>query len=83
VSKNNTKPGVYVAWKQVTYRSVIMALLGVLLIFGALMHVVFPKFTDSTVKAASKISTGLLEKVAGLAPPLKGSSVPVGLQRAA
>jgi hypothetical protein len=80
VSKNNTKPGVYVAWKQVTYRSVIMALLGVFLIFGALMHVVFPKFTDSTVKAASKISTGLLEKVAGLAPPLKGSSVPVGQQ---
>ncbi len=80
MSKNNTKPGVYVAWKQVTYRSVIMALLGVLLIFGALMHVVFPKFTDSTVKAAGQISSGLLEKVAGLAPPLKGTSALVGQQ---
>ena len=77
---NKQKPGVYVAWKQVTYRSVIMAMLGVALIFGAVMHVAFPKFTDSTVKAAGKISTGLLEKVAGLAPPLKGASAAVGQQ---
>jgi len=77
---NRSKPGVYVAWKQVTYRSVIIALLGVALIFVAVMHVAFPKFTDSTVKAAGKISTGLLEKVAGLAPPLKGSSGPVAQQ---
>jgi hypothetical protein len=77
---NKAKPGVYVAWKQVTYRSVIMALLGVLLIFGAFMHVVFPKFTDSTVKAAENLSSGLLEKVAGLAPPLKGPSAAVSQQ---
>ena len=77
---NNNKPGLYVAWKTVTYRSVIMALLGVLLIFGAIMHVAFPKFTDSTVKAAGKLSTGLLEKVAGLAPPLKGPSAALSQQ---
>ena len=76
----NNKPGVYVAWKTVTYRSVIMALLGVLLIFGALMHVIFPKFTDSMVKAAGRLSSGLLEKVAGLAPPLKGPSAAVSQQ---
>src|SRR5271154_1013941 len=57
-----------------------MALLGVLLIFGAFMHVVFPKFTDSTVKAAENLSSGLLEKVAGLAPPLKGPSAAVSQQ---
>jgi hypothetical protein len=74
------KPGVYVAWKTVTYRSVLIALLGVALIFGGVMHVAFPKFTDSTVKAAGKISTGFLEKVAGLAPPLKGPSAAVGQQ---
>ena len=80
MSDNKPKPGVYVAWKQVTYRSVIMALLGVALIIGALMHVAFPKFTDSTVKAAGRVSSGLLEKVAGLAPPLKGPSAAVGQQ---
>jgi quercetin dioxygenase-like cupin family protein len=57
-----------------------MALLGVALIFGAVMHVAFPKFTDSTVKAAGQLSTGLLEKVAGLAPPLKGPSAAVSQQ---
>src|SRR5271165_7174962 len=57
-----------------------MALLGVALIFGAVMHVAFPKFTDSTVKAAGQLSTGLLEKVVGLAPPLKGPSAAVSQQ---
>jgi hypothetical protein len=77
---NKTKPGLYVAWKTVTYRSVLMALVGVVLIFGAVMRVVFPKFTDSTVKAAGRISSGLLEKVAGLAPPLKGPSAAISQQ---
>jgi hypothetical protein len=71
---NKLKPELYVAWKTVTYRSVIMALIGAVLIFGAVMHVAFPKFTDSTVKAVGQFSAGLLEKVAGLAPPLKGPS---------
>ena len=77
---NKNKPGLYVAWKTVTYRSVIMALLGVALIFGVLMHEAFPKFTESTVKAAGRLSTGLLERVAGLAPPLKGPSAAVSQQ---
>lgn len=77
---NKVKPGLYVAWKTVTYRSVIMALLGVALIFGAVMRVAFPRFTDSSVKAAERLSTGLLEKVAGLAPPLKGPSAAVSQQ---
>jgi hypothetical protein len=75
---NKAKPEVYVAWKTVTYRSVLLALLGVALIFGAVMHAAFPKFTDSTVKAAEKISSDVLEKVAGLAPPLKGPPSAVG-----
>jgi hypothetical protein len=74
------KPQLYVAWKTVTYRSVIMALLGVALIFGAVMHEAFPKFTDASVKAAGHFSTGVLEKVAGLAPPLKGPSAAVAQQ---
>jgi hypothetical protein len=77
---NKLKPELYVAWKTVTYRSVIMALIGAVLIFGAIMHVAFPKFTDSTVKAAGHFSAGLLEKVAGLAPPLKGPSAAISQQ---
>jgi hypothetical protein len=36
------------------------------------MYEAFPKFTDSTVKAAGRFTSALLERVAGLAPPLKG-----------
>ncbi len=74
------KPGIYVAWKTVTYRSVIMALLGAALMFGIVMHEAFPKFTDSSVKAAGRLTTGLLERVAGLAPPLKAPSAAVSQQ---
>jgi hypothetical protein len=71
---------VYVAWKTVTYRSMVMALIGALLIFAAVLQVAFPKFTDSAVKAVGHISSGLLEKIAGLAPPLKGASAAVSQQ---
>jgi FecR protein len=74
------KPEVYVAWKTVTYRSVLLLTLGAVLIFVAFMHVVFPKFTDSTVKAAGQFSSVLMEKVAGLAPPLKAPSTSVAQQ---
>ncbi len=77
---NKLKPEVYVAWKTVTYRSVLLLLLGAALIFSALMQVAFPKFTGATVKAAGQFSSILMEKVAGLAPPLKPSSVSVSRQ---
>jgi len=74
------KPEVYVAWKTVTYRSVLMLTLGAVLILVAFMHVAFPKFTDSTVKAAGQFSSSLMERVAGLAPPLKAPSASVSQQ---
>jgi glucodextranase-like protein len=77
---NQNKPGLYVAWKTVTYRSVIMALLGAGLIFGAVMYEAFPNFTDSTVKAVGRLTSLFLERVAGLAPPLKGPSPAVSQQ---
>ncbi len=55
-------------------------LMGAALMFVVLLHVIFPQFTDNTVKAAGRLSTGLLEKVAGLAPPLKQPSAPVAQQ---
>jgi len=77
---NRSKPGVYVAWKTVTYRSVFLVLVGAGLIFAAVMQLTFPKYTDAAVKVAGKISTGFLEKVAGLAPPLRAPSASVGQQ---
>jgi hypothetical protein len=62
------KPGVYIAWKTVTYRSVLLILLVVASGFGVAMHFAFPQFTDSTVKAAGGLATNLLEKVAGMTP---------------
>ena len=77
---NKLKPELYVAWKTVTYRSVLLMTMGAALIFLAFMHVVFPKFTDSTAKAVEHLSKDLLEKVAGLAPPLKAPSAAVSQQ---
>jgi len=74
------KPELYVAWKTVTYRSVVLLMLGAVLIFGAFMEVAFPKFTDASVKAAGQLSSSLMEKVAGLAPPLKQPPVAVSQQ---
>jgi hypothetical protein len=74
------KPELYVAWKTVTYRSVVLLVLGVALIFGAAMRVVFPKFTDTSLQTAEHLSRGLLEKVAGLAPPVKAPPVAVSQQ---
>jgi len=79
VSKQS-KPGVYVAWKTVTYRSVLLMTLGAAVILGGALHLAFPTVTDSTIRTAERISTDLLEKVAGLAPPLKTPSAPVGKQ---
>jgi len=68
------KPGVYIAWTTVTYRSVLLALLVVALVFGGVMHLIFPQFTDNTVKAAGNVTTNLLERIAGMSPPPAKSS---------
>lgn len=74
------RPGIYVAWKTVTYRSVILLVLAGLMIMTAITHVAFPQFTDATARAAGRYSAGLLEKVAGLAPPIDRPSVSVSQQ---
>src|SRR6266852_6833743 len=63
-----SKPGIYVAWKTVTYRSVLLILLAVVFIFAVGLHFAFPQFTEAGLKKANKLATGILEKVAGAAP---------------
>ena len=74
------KPELYVAWKTVTYRSVVLMLLGAALIVCAFMEVAFPKFTEASAKAVEQLSSGLMEKIAGLAPPLKTPPASVSQQ---
>jgi len=77
----NRKPGIHVEWTSVTYRSVLLAVVGVAALFSLGMRLAFPQFTETTVKAASGIATNLLERVAGIAPPAEKSGGP-GLQQA-
>ena len=80
VSSSKRKPGVYIAWKTVTYRSVLLILLVVLLVFGVAMHFAFPQFTDNTVKAAGTLTTNMLERIAGMTPPPDKSAAGVEKQ---
>ena len=64
---SNSKPGVHIAWKTVTYRSVAMAVLAILLVLSAGLRLAFPQFTENGIKAASNLSTHMLEAIAGAA----------------
>ena len=61
------KPGIHIAWKTVTYRSVALLILAGVVVFSVGLRLAFPQFTASGVKAASNLTTSLLEKVAGAA----------------
>ena len=58
------KSGIQIAWKTVTYRSVMLIIITILaaIAFGA--RLAFPEFAQNTVKAASNVFTNLLERVA-------------------
>jgi hypothetical protein len=62
------KPGLYVAWKTVTYRSVLLLVLAGCIIFVVALHFVFPQFTDNGIKATGKLFDVVLERIAGAAP---------------
>src|SRR6266404_437896 len=55
-------------------------LIGVAVILGGVMHLAFPQFTDSGLKAVGSFTSKMLEKVAGLAPPIQRTSAAVSQQ---
>ncbi len=57
------KPGIHIAWKTVTYRSVALAVAAVVFLLLVVLHFVFPEITDKGLKAAGN----MLEWVAGAA----------------
>jgi hypothetical protein len=64
----NRKPGIHIAWKTVTYRSVALLVLLCLVVFFLGMRLTFPQFTDSGIKAVNNLGMKALEAVAGAAP---------------
>jgi hypothetical protein len=68
------KPGIQIAWKTVTYRSVLLMILAGLAILGIGTRLAFPEFSATTVKTADNIFTTLLEKVAAPANSLKSGA---------
>jgi len=72
---SNRKPAIQIAWKTVTYRSVVLAVLGVAIVFFIGLRFAFPQFTANGLKAADNFGNKLLEAVAGAAGPVKAGSM--------
>ncbi len=79
MSSSTRKPGIHVAWKAVTYRSVALLILGGAALFFGAMRLTFPQFTQNGIKAASGFANRALERVAGMAPAA-GSGVSTAQQ---
>jgi FecR protein len=61
----SSKPGIHVAWKTVTYRSVALAVLFAVLVIFAGLNFAFPQFTQKQVRSVSSLGGKLLEIIAG------------------
>jgi FecR protein len=72
VSSQTRKPGIHVAWKTVTYRSVVLMVVGGAVLFLVAVRLTFPQFAENSIKAAGGVADKALERVAGMAP--KGGS---------
>jgi hypothetical protein len=68
VSSDNRKPGIHVAWTTVTYRSLALLIMAVVLAFFIALRFTFPQFTENSLKKANSVAGKLLERVAGMAP---------------
>jgi len=79
---SNRKPGIHIAWTTITYRSVMLMVLAVALVFFIAVHFAFPQYTQSAVNAAGKTASRLLEMVAGAAGT-PGKSGELGSQQQA
>ena len=64
---SNRKPGIHVAWKTVTYRSVLLAILAAVLLLSTILYFAFPSFTENQLKDAGNLIGTLLGQVAGAA----------------
>ena len=79
MSSANRKPGIHIAWKTITYRSVALLILAAAVVFLVGIRLAFPQFTESSIKAADNVASKVLERIAGMAPPA-GSGVSTAQQ---
>ena len=68
MSSPTRKPGIHIAWKTVTYRSVALMIIGGFAVVLIGIRLTFPQFTESSIKAAGSVADKALERVAGMAP---------------
>jgi len=68
VSSPTRKPGIHIAWKTVTYRSVALLIIAGAAVVLVGIRLTFPQFTESSIKAAGSVADKALEHVAGMAP---------------
>ncbi len=75
VSSSSSKPGIHVAWKTVTYRSVALGVLFAVIVLSIGMNFAFPQFTQKGMKSVSNLGGSLLEAIAGAGGKVKSGSV--------
>jgi hypothetical protein len=75
VSSSTSKPGIHVAWKTVTYRSVALGVLFVVVALFVGMNFAFPQFTQKGVKSVNKLGVSLLEMIAGAGGKTKSGAL--------
>ncbi len=68
MSSPTRKPGIHIAWKTVTYRSVALLIIAGFAVVLIAIRLTFPQFTESSIKAAGSVADKALERVAGMAP---------------
>jgi hypothetical protein len=68
VSSPTRKPGIHIAWKTVTYRSVALLIIAGFAVVLIGIRLTFPQFSESSIKAAGSVADKALERVAGMAP---------------
>jgi len=68
VSSQTRKPGIHIAWRTVTYRSVALLIAAGAAVFFVVLRLTFPQFTENSLKAAGGVANQALERVAGMAP---------------
>ena len=72
---SSSKPGIHVAWKTVTYRSVALGILFAVILLLVGMNFAFPQFTQKSVRSVTSLGSKLLEMVAGAGGTAKAGSV--------
>jgi FecR protein len=74
VSLETRKPGYHIAWKTVTYRSVVLLILAGAALFLIAVRLTFPQFSENSIKAAGGLIEKTLQRIAGLAPATGGGA---------